>query len=116
MIVLSRVLDSFVGSHHSVDVVPPAGFARATVTADMGNSAVTDTTNWIRIDLEADFGTGWQRVSLGAEWHGGPGQTRPATTFSWNPLYPPRSIRGVLVNGTRGFNSGAPCGLDLEFS
>lgn len=116
MIVLNRVNDSFIATHFSVDVEPPPGFTRATFIADMDYTAVKDTTNWLRIDVEADFGDGWQRVAIGTEWHGGPGQSRPFTVLDWTGSLPPRAVRGVLVNGTHGYDSGVPAGLDLEFS
>lgn len=116
---MSRILDRIenkIGMFWGVGVAPDPGTSKAVLTADMPPAEVTDTTNWVRVQIWADFGAGPKFMSRGLEWHGGPGQTPLKLEWQFDPQRPPLLVYGVLENGTRGNGSPAIAGLKLDFS
>lgn len=118
MITLDRI-NNRIGTFFGIDAAPPAGSSSATVAADVPAAEIVDSSNWVRIDVEADFGLGFKLVKRGVAWQGGPGRSAPSTTYPFDPSMPPRAVRGVLVNGLKGNGppaSPAVCGLFMTFS
>jgi len=119
-IVLLRV-NNLIGTFYGIDEVPPDWSSTYIVTADLPHNEQIDATNWLQVNVEADFGNNWQTVARGSAWNGGPTAMAPVTQYVFPrdsetrlPM-PPLRVRGVLVNGLRGNGSPAICGLISKF-
>lgn len=112
---LTRV-SNLIGTFWSVGAPPTAGTTTATVAADMPTAEITDASNFVRLQVWADFGSGARWMATGPEWQGGPGQSAPSLAWQFSAAHPPQRVYGVLENGTRGAGSPAVAGLTVTFS
>ena len=116
---MTNILDQIqnkIGAFWGVGMAPAAGTTKATITGTMPANEITDPSNWVRLEIYADFGAGPKFMAKSADWKGGPGQTAPSLTWQFNLSNPPLLVYGILENGIRGAGSPAICGLGISFS
>lgn len=109
---VSGAINNILGSFTCPGIIPTAGTKSLTFYLDMLSKEIKDTTNWVRLIINADFGAGYKTM-ISMEWNGSPNQVAPSLPWTFSIDHPPLVIQGVIENGTRG--AGSPAAINKGF-